>query len=490
MRDGEGKSMSASVELVALNPEDVARLHADEHPGYELASFGEVGLPLFELRFQAHVLAHKRINPFSEFVLRGAAQGLRTDELATLLGLGDRVLEATLVELVQRGMLALDGEGKRVYVTESGREVLEDAEEIVPEPMPIHVMFDPILGEVLEPYGDFLTPRELKERGMREISIPARLRPDLHQVNLRDVEQVVRQMGGGREQTSDILALRSLRRFRAYRPAVALVYTAIDGDEVTVDVALDGQVSERHSEALVGLGIKRKLGIRESGFQPDAIVPDDDLSPELSRLVSSERPSSELRELERVLRQKRNAEVAGRPEQADDEEFRKRAEAAEKALARADVRPVQTYDHPRYLRDALVESKELLIIVSPWLRSAVVNDEFLELLENALEHQVSVHIGWGISKDEQREPNADPAVLDQFRRLSKRFPNLNVRRLGSAHSKVLVSDRRYVIVTSFNWLSFRGDPKRTYRYEHGTLVARSAYVETEAERWITRLTSR
>jgi phosphatidylserine/phosphatidylglycerophosphate/cardiolipin synthase-like enzyme len=61
-----------------------------------------------------------------------------------------------------------------------------------------------------------------------------------------------------------------------------------------------------------------------------------------------------------------------------------------------------------------------------------------------------------------------------------------VRRLGNTHAKVLISDDRYIIVTSFNWLSFRGDPKRTFRDERGTLVSRAEYVEQQSKSWLAR----
>jgi hypothetical protein len=479
------------VSLVALKPEDIARLHADAHPGYELASFGEIGLPFFELRFQAHVLAHKPVNPFSEFVLRAAAAELGTDEMSALLGLDGRVLETTLVSLIERDLLALAADGDVVHITEAGKAVLDEAIEIRPVAMQVRAVFDPMLGDVLEPYGDFMAPRELADRGIREISLPALLRPELHQIDVREVERVVRQMGGGREQTSDILALRSMRRFRVYRPAIALVFAAVGGKDVTVEVAIDGQISDRHSEALMGLGIKAKLGIRETGFQPAPITPDDDLSPELAQIVADEAPRVKLREFQRVVREQQNAEtVAGAATAEETEDLRRRAQAAEEVLAKAEIRPVETFDHPGYLKDALKSSQHQLIIVSPWLRAAVVDEEFLGLLEEALERGVSVHIGWGISKDETAERNADPSVLRALADLAKRYPNLNVRRLGSTHAKILISDTRYLIVTSFNWLSFRGDPKRTYRDEHGTLVATESYVDAEAERWVNRLTAR
>ena len=119
--------------FAALTPEDVARLHADTRPGYELVSYGEIGLPFFELKIQAQILEHKRIDPFAEFILRAAANGL-TDaaEMEQLLGLDTRVLEATLVALIGKDLLSLDADTGEVSITVTGDAVLADAVQIEP----------------------------------------------------------------------------------------------------------------------------------------------------------------------------------------------------------------------------------------------------------------------------------------------------------------------------------------------------------------------
>jgi hypothetical protein len=49
------------------------------------------------------------------------------------------------------------------------------------------------------------------------------------------------------------------------------------------------------------------------------------------------------------------------------------------------------------------------------------------------------------------------------------YPNFVVGDVERTHSKVLLWDNSQII-TSFNWLSFRGDRHRTYRQELGMLV--------------------
>jgi phosphatidylserine/phosphatidylglycerophosphate/cardiolipin synthase-like enzyme len=106
----------------------------------------------------------------------------------------------------------------------------------------------------------------------------------------------------------------------------------------------------------------------------------------------------------------------------------------------------------------------------------VVDDEFLALLRSALERGVQVLIGYGLG-DVDRMPERDIRALDRLRSLEPEFANLTLSELGDTHAKVLVVDERFVVVTSFNWLSFRGDPDKPFRDERGLLVTDSAIVE-------------
>ena len=54
---------------------------------------------------------------------------------------------------------------------------------------------------------------------------------------------------------------------------------------------------------------------------------------------------------------------------------------------------------------------------------------------------------------------------------------LEVRRLGDTHAKVLIKDSDFFVITSFNWLSFRGDPSKPFREEWGTMVRDPTLVD-------------
>ena len=117
-------------------------------------------------------------------------------------------------------------------------------------------------------------------------------------------------------------------------------------------------------------------------------------------------------------------------------------------------RPLPVHEHPEYLLDAISNPKNRVIIISPWITRAVVNRSFLEKIERALRDEVEVLIGYGIGG----EPNKDASVEEELTELSGKYENFTFKYFGDTHAKILMKDTEYYIISSFNWLSFRGDP--------------------------------
>jgi phosphatidylserine/phosphatidylglycerophosphate/cardiolipin synthase-like enzyme len=122
-----------------------------------------------------------------------------------------------------------------------------------------------------------------------------------------------------------------------------------------------------------------------------------------------------------------------------------------------------------------------LLIISPWLRNGVLDEAFLESLEGLLKDGVDIFLGWGISGPGGERSDSDWRAYAALSQLASRYTKFRFRYLGNTHAKVLLSDRRFVIVTSFNWLSYRGDPDRTFRDERGVLVAVAEEIDRQFE---------
>lgn len=417
----------------------IAEARADSHPGYRLVSFGEIGIPLFELRLTAEVLDHKPINPFAEFVLRAVSADVADlPTMERLLGLDRRVMESTVVALIGDDLLS-GTDQEEVEITPFGEDTLENAKQIQIRSAELRVTFDPLTGEVLEPFGDYLAPKQLREEGMREVGLPVALVPELHQLEVGQVERAIKGVGSGREQARDVLALRSMRRFRVYRQAVGLLFQAKEARDLVLDVAFDGSVSERHSLALAEHGLRDKLAGGQAG---------------------RDRIGDRLRGLRRATVQPSSAKIETLP-------------------------PWQLSDR---LTQAIAQSSERLIVTSPGLQGKVLDEGLMEKLRRCADSGVSVHIGWGYEDGALKR--SDSEAVKALDNLARESPNLNVRRLNRKVDNVLICDSRWMSASDFPWLSFEGDAGRALMDERALTISDAGYVDAKAEEWISRLTAR
>jgi phosphatidylserine/phosphatidylglycerophosphate/cardiolipin synthase-like enzyme len=104
-----------------------------------------------------------------------------------------------------------------------------------------------------------------------------------------------------------------------------------------------------------------------------------------------------------------------------------------------------------------------------------------------LERGVEVTIAFGIGRRDSRESRADVQARESLDAMSRSFPNFRFVRKGDTHAKVLLVDDQFFVTTSFNWLSFRGDPKQPMREEEGTIVEEPEIVEAYYQRLIGRI---
>lgn len=479
-----------------MTPEEVARQHFTR-PGFRLESYGEVALPYWRLTVRAEILEKKPVAPLGEFALRAVGIGIdQPDAVGAVLGLDEPVLEATLVGLLADDDLAVGGGPaggpQALALTQKGRRTLDELGSIVPEEAILDIHYDGLLRHPVAFVDNWLEPRDIRSQGLREIP-PARTRPpELDDLPIEAIQDVVRRLGDRRHAVRDILALKMIdQRKRIFQPAVALVYRSDTGDETRVEFAVEGRVSPQHGEAFEQAGLKRKLGIGSDGLRSAEEIAREVFGPEIVERAKTD----EALELQKVITTAEQQIVAAEDKKQPGTKSeapsaaRQELERAEQALEELDVRPIETFEHPKLLERALERSQERLVIVSPWIRRKAVNGKFLALLEDRLKGGVDVFIGWGMA-DDTRSTDADPEPLEALEKLARRYANFSFVWFGDTHAKILISDRRFAVAGSFNWLSFKGDPRRTFREERGLLVKDPRVVDAQFDAIIGRFSVR
>lgn len=455
-----------------ISPDEIAR-HFDDRPGFNLVDFEEVGLPVYRLTSTVLSLQPKAYSPIEEFVLRAIEAGLDTIEtVAGFLGIAASIVEATASILIKDDELIAAPDGA-LRLTRKSERILAGESDIRPREQSLVFRYD---GLTRKPMAHdelrLWEPRDLRDRGIREIRpFPAK-RPSPEDITGEELQASLRSASQANEPSVQILQVKSISRaFANFIPAIALIYRRGSGSDVQVGFAIDGRLSREHEDAFAASDGPARMGITSAILNAQPLPNDSGLDLPIAPPKADVAAAQAARQ--KAVAKLRRQMLAKRGETQD---------ASMSSPTVADVEMVAVYDHPGLLRSALECAQRRLIIISPWITNAVVDKVFLQTLTERLREGVAVYIGYGLG-EEERTPDA----VKQLDALAAHYPRFRFVRLGDTHAKILIKDDEWLVTTSFNWLSFRGDPKRTFREEWGTRVAIaeqvSAYAQTILKRF-------
>lgn len=118
---------------------------------------------------------------------------------------------------------------------------------------------------------------------------------------------------------------------------------------------------------------------------------------------------------------------------------------------------LQTQEHKKYLKYTLTNAKEAVYIQSPWIRVNILR-EYQSDIESALKRGVKVQIKYGLKPRNRFDKiGIDEDSKNITTQWSKNYPKLFMLKQDNNHSKILICDREFMIIGSFNWLSFGGE---------------------------------
>jgi len=483
-----------------LNDELLIKRH-QQRPGHYLADWAEVGLPVYSLNVQALTLAHKTIPPIEEFLLRCMAMDLcSVDEISQYLGLTREVLKPAFINLNQTENIALTAQqGMQSWsLTQKGRTTLQTSEIIAPEERTFSIHFDAILRKpTLYRSQRLLRYRELGEEGLIEIEAYPPKRPQPPEISPGDIERILRNTPGLTERRRDVLAIRSLENTKkVFIRAVALLFRGAGENETQLAFLIDGRLSTEHELAFAQTeGFKRithrlisdaveRTEIRATKESIEVLPSLEATAGQIdaSTIQAEVQVAKQSEALRLAESEQEKAVLLQRLKESEEALERLRAEAK-----KLPIRNLYVLDHPPLLQDAVLNAQRRMMIISPWITAKVVNREFVKRLEELLRKQVAVYIGYGISEEETQNLYAkDQAAREDLRQLARKYSHFCFVRLGNTHAKVLIKDSDFAAVTSFNWLSFKGDPDRAFRDEQGILLQEPGLVDQKFNELVMR----
>ncbi|MBB3810579.1 hypothetical protein [Pseudochelatococcus contaminans] len=447
-----------------MTPEETARYHADR-PGFDLLDFAEVGLPVYKVYIVASLLLHTPLPPIYEFVLRCVRLELDTpSQISACLGIPARMVEEVLRSLHAAEELTLlprpQSDELCFALTRRGKRTVESLEQILPEQQTLPIYFDGLTRKpIAPPTTQLLAGRRAADLGLKEIPALPAMRIEVEDIDVTAAARLFRS-----ERTSeprrDLLSIKSIdRRLRLHLPATALVYRSKGGDEIELLFADQTKLLDEHTQA---------FALAEG--------------PKKTRLLA-ELSKSELLGANSFARRVAKLERRSTPEQPQSGRRRLSLPGTILSEPPADTLTVLgPLDHAPLLREAIATARETLIIICPWITTQVIDAPMLNAIEAMLKVPVTFYLGYGFDDDSKSVKTVPPSLAE----LATRYPNFQLLRIGDTHEKVLIKDMDFAVLTSFNWLSFRGDPNRPLRRERGVKITDPTFVENEFKSMVAR----
>lgn len=391
----------------------------------QLVAIEDLALPVYKVFLECVGEVKKDLEPTTEYLLKFLELGVSTvTDLAGVMGLGEGLTLDLILAECSKGHVALIQNNTKVVITVSGRSLLKSLQTSIGSNFERTQIFDAHLWKIQEwTPSDFLTEKQMDGYLLNSpvrVSKGNNSRVEVSDISIVDLNRILSQ---DKRELKEVHLLRRIqRRVSGFKLAKLLIY--FDGvADSSFAVIVDGKRSTEHEDYLQSIG-----GLNALNIVLDPVTSDE--KDELSSLkVNNVDVMPGLKDLLTVIK---------------------------------------PFEHPDYFNTMLEESRNRLVIMSPWITDES-DDVFREKLEMLLKKKVQITIAYGYETRRNQKYKDSPEAIKALFDLSEKYANFSFRRFkNDNHGKVLISDDT-IVIGSFNWLSYRGKP------DHKTKVIRGEY---------------
>lgn len=413
---------------------------SDEQGDFVWYDTREVFYPVYKTIIDYQITTIQPIHPIIIAILKSVKylQTLKNvniaQKLKAITQLDDEIYGSIIAELITKGLLS--NENDKIRLSDKGKDALKKEKEKIVNDESAVVAIDGIYNEVLEVaknVKDMNLPHK-PSRDSIELKPLFRARPrsenlyeefsnnkTLYQVLAEALQGLDSIDGAGQNErqsaeVSNILAVPDVRKF--FMKYICLFYkNALDEEKILV-------VDERYE---INAEITKLF---------DRLISEQNLTP-------SNANSNAWKDKE------------DKRERLSKEVIESRLESAPNLSEGA---MLEVGEHKRYFIYVLKNAKKHIYIQSPWVKQNAL-EFYKEYIQSALEKGVKITIKYGMQKPSQKDKQeVDEEVLAYLNELKAKYPNFSLKH-DYDHSKIIICDDEFMIVGSFNWLSFGGESK-------------------------------
>lgn len=435
-----------------------------------------IGYPFHVLNVDLTYLANRQLHLAEEFVMKCINHELnKHKEIALFLGMDENLIEKVVSELLSKGLITREDFLK---LTELGLNSLEQQTVLAPISETKTFYIDALNGKISEKF--YLNRLDSKKNNSALNKIIKKPRKG-HIEDIVEYYENIEKLLQNYNSSSriELIQVNNIEKvYTEWHELLLVLYQRNPEDkEIEYEIFSRGNIQVEYRTTIEQLYAEGKK-ILDPIFQE---IEQDKLSNDnlVERQILTTINNENIKTVEKLSAKIQSLEdpdfLIDSKNKSIKEERKKLKEELDQIKAQSKISEIiHTYEHRDYLFNTFKEAKQRVMIVSPWIRRYVVDQEFLEMLEATLNRKIQVYIFYGIKGSNQQN---DPSSIKKLEELSNKYKNLRFQKVKNTHRKILVCDNKFGIVTSFNFLSFRADPNLTYRDELGVIIRDSATIE-------------
>jgi hypothetical protein len=438
-----------------------------------------VGYPFYVLNLDVTYLANRDLELLEEFVMKSIKNGLnKLGEISGFLGIDTHLIEKVLSGLISKNLIK-----KEAYfmLTQEGLDALQQQTVLALESDSKTFYLDALNGKLIDSFSPikFDTKKHQNSSIAKIIKKPRKDHIEDIIDYYEDIEKSLQQRG--KKPNIELIQVNKIEKVYVDWHEILLVLYRRNPDdpEIEYEIFSRDSIQTEYRETIERLYAEGKK-ILDPIFQD--MKQDNIVNESFSEIITSinnedvknvEQISAKISSLNSTLSDSDSLlETKSNPVKEEKQKLEQQLKQIKTQTRISEV--IHTYEIRQYLLKALKEAKNRVMIVSPWIKSNVVNEEFISALEATLKRKVQVHIIYGIKGSNFQNDNSSIYKLEN---LMNNYSNLTFEKTENSHRKQIVCDDKFAIVTSFNFLSFRADPNLTYRDELGVVLRDKQTIE-------------
>lgn len=438
-------------EVEIIKPDLVLLTHhySDYYPSYYMYDVREIDYPIYRTKVGYEFTKIQEIHPIIIGILKiiQFLESIETDSfysnLQDITQLDTDILNSILAEINMKGYLKQN----ELKLSTNGKEILEKQKELIIEKTYEYLNIDGIFGIILDDNEKFSNDDKKSRKGAIEFK-PYVNRPRIEHLDEefsdnKTLRQVfVEKLKDEERDIKDIIEISPNKFFNRY---ICLFYKNIEEEEKILIL------NNKYEEDIKATELFDRL-MSEQKFTIEGVSSN---SMEIFR--ESEKKFNEI-----------NSDI-----------IKEKIKPIEQ-ISIVDGKTIEVDEHKKYFIYVLENAKNSIYIQSPWINWRTLQI-YKDYIKNAIKRNVKVTVKYGMKpRNRFDKAGIDNESKSFFGNLDKNFFKLINT---DDHSKIVICDEDFMIMGSFNWLSFGGGNEKDVRGETSSINMNKTEIKKQIEKF-------